>query len=426
MNLNASVIDRQIFSDPTSDLYKSLGFKDYKRDIILYFKESKNLNGVVGNNLVTKVNSMIINYSIVDDPVFKCRVIVKTNYICDIEFPNNISLERIKRNINSFVSTASVVPIYAFSNIYVIGKNYCDDLGLSMTNLRMAYRTDNVNVINISKLEKTDFILYKRLIYNRYEPRCYNWYDTSVNKLPRLRNIPIEELQDDHTHIICNIHGDEDVQVYLNNNRQTGIYINKKIIAISEALSNLFNKYLFINIENFELIYSSKDGFNLKNVRFFMDFRDDLKKHIIQMIGESINKWIEECLKTKLAGSEYYVVISINNQFAIVDLNLINENKRFVITKPIYKLYGEFVLTKEVLENNKNFANINRLSKINGRGELLLYRYSDKEMDKYISTEEKLQLIFQEICKFKRANGIGMDDKPKCLGNDSFQSNQKP
>ena len=425
MNLNASVIDRQQFSDFDTDLYKSLGFKDYKREIILYLKESKNLNGIVGHDLVTKVNGMIINYSIVDDKYHNCRVIFKTNYICDIEFPASVSLNKIRQNVNNFISMASAVPTYAFTNIYVIGKNNCDDLGLSMANLYTAYRTTNVEVVNISKINKNDEF-YKFLIYlNKYDPKYYNSYDSNTPNFQRTRNIPIEELYDSHTRITCNTHGDEDVQVYINNNRQTGIYINKKIIGISEALSDLFNKYLFVNIEKLELIYSTKDGYNIKGLSFFMNFREDLKSHLLGLLERSINNWITKVLETKLADN-IYVIISINNQFAIIDLSLIDENKRFVIVKPIYKLYGEFTLTEEVLQNNKTFANVNRIGHLNAKEKLVLYKYSDEEMDEYISFTEKVRLMAQEMNALKKAYSIGMDSNIKCLENDSFQSNQKP
>ena len=43
---------------------KSIGYESVRREIILFIKENKNTHGIAGNNIVTNVGCLIVNYSI--------------------------------------------------------------------------------------------------------------------------------------------------------------------------------------------------------------------------------------------------------------------------------------------------------------------------------------------------------------------------
>jgi hypothetical protein len=49
---------------------------------------------------------------------------------------------------------------------------------------------------------------------------------------------------------------------------------------------------------------------------------------------------------------DFYMVFYINDQYAIIDITLFKDNKEIRITKPLYKLYGEFALDSEEILNN--------------------------------------------------------------------------
>lgn len=367
MNINSTIFERNRFCSDDSDILKNMGFIDYKREITLFLKENKNTNGITGHNLVTKINGLVTNYSIFHDNKLNNRLFTKTTYVCEVEFPNNITIDMLKRNIDSFVSVATINPIHAFTNAYLVESNgNIRDYGLSLLDLTLP--TAIFHILNFSNLDQNDklnrFIIYD----NKYNPRFYNSYD--CNSLYEYNNhseksCPLVELYDYHSHITCNTHGNETVDNFINNNPQTGIYINKRTVKVSESLSDIFNKILFVSVDGLEFVYDSRnDDINIKKLSFFTRFNKSLEERLCLDIHNSIIEW-KETLKANFKNTDYYLVLSIDKQFAILDIMFFDTHKEIRITKPLYKLYGEFSLNSETLMNDvKSMGDIAKLDYI--------------------------------------------------------------
>ena len=354
MNINSTIFERNKFCSDDGDILKNMGFIDYKREITLFLKENKNTNGITGHNLVTKINGLVTNYSIFHDHKLNNRLFTKTTYVCEVEFPNNITIDMLKRNIDSFVSVATINPIHAFTNAYLVESNgNIRDYGLSLLDLTLP--TASFHILNFSNLDQNDK-LNKFIIYdNKYNPRFYNSYDCNAlydfNSHSE-KSCPLVELYDYHSHITCNTHGNETVDNFINNNPQTGIYINKRTVKVSESLSDIFNKILFVSIDGLEFVYDSRyDDINIKKLSFFTRFNKSLEDRLCLDIHNSIIEW-KETLKANFKNTDYYLVLSIDKQFAILDIMFFDTQKEIRITKPLYKLYGEFSLNSETLMND--------------------------------------------------------------------------
>ena len=353
MNINSTIFERNKFCSD-NDVLKNMGFIDYRREITLFLKENKNTNGITGHNLVTKINGLVTNYSIFHDHKLNNRLFTKTTYVCEVEFPNNITIDMLKRNIDSFVSVATINPIHAFTNAYLVESNgNIRDYGLSLLDLTLP--TASFHILNFSNLDQSDK-LNKFIIYdNKYNPRFYNSYD--CNTLYDYNNhseksCPLVELYDYHSHITCNTHGNETVDNFINNNPQTGIYINKRTVKVSESLSDIFNKILFVSVDGLEFVYDSRnDDINIKKLSFFTRFNKSLEDRLCLDIYNSIIEW-KETLKANFKNIDYHLVLSIDKQFAILDILFFDTQKEIRITKPLYKLYGEFSLNSETLMND--------------------------------------------------------------------------
>ena len=131
------VIDRpnSIYATKREKL-KEIGIEKFSREISIFFKEAKNIQGVVGHNLVSTINCLITNKSISYLNSEKDTLFNKTTYMCDIEFPSGLSLDIIKKNIDKFLDSATIIPTFAFSNSHIERQDgsYVD-LGLTIVNL---------------------------------------------------------------------------------------------------------------------------------------------------------------------------------------------------------------------------------------------------------------------------------------------------
>lgn len=420
MNINSTIFERNKFCSDNDDILKNMGFIDYRREITLFLKENKNTNGIMRHNLVTKINGLVTNYSIFHDHKLNNRLFTKTTYVCEVEFPNNITIDMLKRNIDSFVSVATINPIHAFTNAYLVESNgNIRDYGLSLLDLTLP--TASFHILNFSNLDQSDklnrFIIYD----NKYNPRFYNSYDCNAlydfNSHSE-KSCPLVELYDYHSHIICNTHGNETVDNFINNNPQTGIYINKRTVKVSESLSDIFNKILFVSIDGLEFVYDSRyDDINIKKLSFFTRFNKSLEDRLCLDIHNSIIEW-KETFKANFKNIDYYLVLSIDKQFAILDILFFDTHKEIRITKPLYKLYGEFSLNSETLMNDvKSMSDIAKLDYIeqsiesvsrNGN-KLALEENIHGVIDMIDSATKTLQLM---ICdqKDKYSNLIGTND----------------
>ena len=383
MNINSTIFERNRFCSDDDDILKNMGFIDYKREITLFLKENKNTNGITGHNLVTKINGLVTNYSIFHDHKLNNRLFTKTTYVCEVEFPNNITIDMLKRNIDSFVSVATINPIHAFTNAYLVESNgNIRDYGLSLLDLTLP--TASFHILNFSNLDQNDK-LNKFIIYdNKYNLRFYNSYDCNAlydfNSHSE-KSYPLIELYDYHSHITCNTHGNETVDNFINNNPQTGIYINKRTVKVSESLSDIFNKILFVSIDGLEFVYDSRnDDINIKKLSFFTRFNKSLEDRLCLDIHNSIIEW-KETLKANFKNTDYYLVLSIDKQFAILDIMFFDTRKEIRITKPLYKLYGEFSLNSETLMNDTE-----------AMGDIAKLDYIEQSIEAVSRNENKLEL----------------------------------
>lgn len=357
MNVTSAVIDRPRYNKALStkkEFLKDLGIKGYSRVINLFFKESKNVHGIQGHNLVTKVGCLIINKCIFDLPPTKENIgkiaYQKTVYLCDVEFPNSFSMDAIKADMKKFIGSATINPHYAFSNAVVqLSDGKFFDMGLTMVDLSL---TDNSSfgIINFSKeLDQAT----KEIIYgNEFNPKYYCILDARANEdVERDRSGNIDEFVDSSTKIIYNTYGNETVDNFVNNEQVTGIYINKRTIVISEFMRMIFSKLLFTCIEDFEFKTESASSIILTptKIRTFAPFTNDVNIHYLSMLTDDSIKCVE--ILEKELKEPFKLVCGISNNFAIAEVYFFNDDKIVRITKPLYKMYGEFALNSEDITN---------------------------------------------------------------------------
>lgn len=360
MNVTNTVIDRPRYNKSMltkKEVLKDLGIKGYSRIINLFFKENKNTNGIEGHDIITKVGCLITNKAIFeispDKNGVKKTAYQKTVYLCDVEFPNSFSMKSIKSSMGKFLGTATITPHYAFSNSVVLledGNFY--DLGLSMIDLTLKDNSQ-FGIINFSKdLDESS----KDIIYGcEFNPKYYCILDARANEeMERSRSGNIEEFIDSSTKIIYNTFGNEAVDNFVNNEQQTGIYINKRTIAISEFMKNFFTKLLFTGIEEFEFKSdTSKPSISLTptKIKTFATFNNDVNIHYLSMLTDDTIKAVE--ILEKELGEPFKIICGISNNFVITEVYFYNDDKTVRITKPLYKLYGEFAISSEEICNNQ-------------------------------------------------------------------------
>ena len=435
MNLSKGILRREEYlQDLGKDVYNSLGFKSHSREISLFLKESKNLNGIKGHNLVTKINGIITNYSIVDDTTHMCRILNKTVYVCEIEFPKRITLDMLKRDVNAFISIATINPINAFMNCYVLYHEEFVDLGLTMVDLTSPEKYKH-SVLNLSKADLNN-PLFRDIVYkNGYNPKYYNHYD--YNRIGGDNDSYsglIAEFYDSKTKIVCNTHGDESVDNFINNDSQTGIYINKRTISISNSISDIFSRIMFVCIENLEFVYrSSMNDLNIKKLSLFSSFREDLRNFICDEVKKLIDEWVLEFNKL-IDYHDYYLVFSIDHQFAVFDIFFLKENKEIRITKPIYKLYAESRFDNEVASNHIKLEATMKDPNPIKLGYIKESILSLGEAAKAVSNikdaiqianmaQQTVQMFIDETKNIN--NNLLPDNNVRCLENDKYQRSQK-
>ena len=121
------------------------------------YKNVKSKSGEFTAHINKDINKKLDDYCFA-----KC--INKTTYVCEVEFPNNITIDMLKRNIDSFVSVATINPIHAFTNAYLVESNgNIRDYGLSLLDLTLP--TASFHILNFSNLDQNDklnkFIIYE-------------------------------------------------------------------------------------------------------------------------------------------------------------------------------------------------------------------------------------------------------------------------
>ena len=431
MNLN-SIIDRDNTNESSDSLYADLGFKDYKRQITLFLKESKNINGIVGHNLVTKISGTVTNYSIVDK--WDSRILFKTVYVCDIEFPARITIDMIKRDINSFISIAKVVPFNAFTNIYVITKHGFIDLGLSIADLTEKHP----NILNLSKNEDDNRLLHDLVYGHRYNPKYYNYFDCNAlwDDNDYVRSSLICDLYDVNTKIVYNSHGEESLDCFTNNIKNN--QITTTVLGINGELNEIFGKIILNGFDSLEFVYrSSDDSVNITKLSMFTKMRDDIKDYLYNqteiILREAISNLNE---KTYLKSRDYYIVFSIDSQFAIA--NMFWDNRSIRIVKPVSKMYSEFSIDNSIIDYTRK-ADKNVLGLPNIQNQLNYIQQSVEaisnlkgaslmnDIQQIINIADNASKAIGMISSFKDIHNanrqISNMDSPKCLGQKLYLKN---
>jgi hypothetical protein len=264
------------------EILKSIGFKQFQRKICFFIKENKNLYNIEGNNLVTKVGALITNIS--KSEIDKRECYNKTVYLCDIEFPNTFDMNAIKRDISKFIDSADIHPLYAFANNHIISHDSqykFNDYGLTMVDLSI--KKSSYGVLNFSNA--TQLPLYKEIIYgNEYNPKYYTNRDAKFySEIDDSRSGNINDIFDNRTKLICNKIGGDSVDIYTNNVKEEGIFIDKRTITINEFITTFFNKYMFLQFDDIEFIYDSRlsKPLNIKKLTTFTKFEQKLKNIIL-------------------------------------------------------------------------------------------------------------------------------------------------
>lgn len=353
MNMQTIVIDRirrneNMFDDKTNNL-KELGFVDYKRTIQLFIKEIEKINGIPDRK-VQEIAALITNYSIVDIDS-DSRLYNKTVYFCDVEFPKDLDMKAILKNIEQFIEIAYIRPTYAFQTAHIIRPNGYVDLGLTMCDLSVPGLSGIVNFAN----NKGDFPKFKDQIYgNAFNPKYYNRMDRCLEE-HKQRSGNINEFVDNNTKIFCNTFGSTVVENFINNEVNTRIYINTRTRTLNDFINEIFQKLLYIGLEKFELVVRKMNGkieFNVVKCGFFSVFDKCIKEDYVEEILSICEK--ESIVIDAKIEEDFYMIYSFDNKFAILDYYFEEGgNKREVrISKPIYHLYNEFSIETEDIMNN--------------------------------------------------------------------------
>lgn len=334
-----------------NEILKSLGFKNFSRKIYFFIKEVDNLYNIEGNKLVTKIGCLITNRSI--SCVDKSTNYNKTVYLCDVEFPKEYNIETIKRDFNKFVDIVDITPLYAFANNHIItNENKFFNYGLTLVDLSISNH-NSFGIINFADRTNESLPTFKEIIYgNQYNPKYYMVSDAKAHEDEQeLRNGKVEHFFDSNTKILCNKYGSENVDNFINGVEQKGIFIDKRTMCINELITAFFNKYMFLQFDDIEIIYNSQlsKPLNIKKLTTFAEFTNDAKTYYIDQLLTDIEHLLEN-FKNELK-EDFYLVLSITDQFVIADVYFFNDNRKIRITKPLYKLYGEFALDSEQMLN---------------------------------------------------------------------------
>ena len=357
MNITSMVIDRpnSIYSTKRERL-KEIGIEKFSREISIFFKEAKNVHGIIGQNLVSTVNCLITNKSISRLNKENDILFDKTVYMCDIDFPSGLSLEVIKQNIDKFLDSATIAPTFAFSNSHIEKRDgsYVD-LGLTIVNLDI-HDESSCGLIEFSEKtperEKYTDIIHK----NDFNPKYYNFLDSQLDDLEcdKTRTGNIDDFRDMETKIVYNTFGAESVDTFVDGEQIPGIYVGKRVLMLSELIKQVFNKCLFSPIENITFSYDTEVRkatiHELKSYSTFNRHNAYLKKTTSELletlISDCCERFANEC------GEHVKLICGLDKNFLITDAYFYSDNRRVRITKPMYKLFGEFAMNSEEFIND--------------------------------------------------------------------------
>lgn len=364
MNITTSVIERnqslkrQVNKEALSK--ESIGIDYYKRIISIYPSVSKNVHNIDGNNVLLTSKCMIINYSVSQNQNLpNSRLFNKTTYICDLNFPGNITPEMLMmEDISKILSNATIEPIYAFNNPhYEKIDNKYTDLGLTMVDLNSDSEYGVINFSQNNNDERRDYI--RDMVTPEYfNPKIYVPQEKELkDENIRYKNGFINDFIDNHTSIIKDLHNyKRNIKIYKNGIERTDRVINKRTMKTNELLLDIFSDLIFLPIEDLDMIIDTTGEINYNITKFttFKRFNPEVNKHYYNKVVNSVLKTVKN-FRNIMNGENFY--ISIQKNETLFSLNIIFKNRdnsvdEIRITNPIYKLYSQFALNNESIVNN--------------------------------------------------------------------------
>lgn len=363
MNITTSVVERnKNLKDQINRaglMREAVGINYYKRIISIYPSVSKNIHNIDGNNVLLSSKCMIINYSISQNQkILNATLFNKTTYICDLNFPGNITPEMLMMpDISKILSNASIEPIYAFNNPhYEKNDNKYIDLGLTMVDLNSVGDCGVINFSQNNNDEKRDYI--RDIVTPEYfNPKLYIPQEREFSDNNCTKNGVITDFIDNHTSIIKDVHNyKRNIKVYKNGIERTDRVINKRTLKTNELLLDIFSDIIFLPIEDLDMIIDTVGGinYNIRKFTTFKRFNIEINRHYYSKTVNSILKTIKN-FRNIMNGENFY--INIQKSETLFSLNVAFNNKdnsvdEIRITNPIYKLYSQFALNNESIVNN--------------------------------------------------------------------------
>ena len=363
MNITTSVVERnKNLKDQINReglMRKAVGINYYKRIISIYPSVSKNIHNIDGNNVLLSSKCMIINYSISQNQkIPNATLFNKTTYICDLNFPGNITPEMLMMpDISKILSNASIEPIYAFNNPhYEKSDNKYVDLGLTMVDLNSVGDYGLINFSQNNNDEKRDYI--RDIVTPEYfNPKLYIPQEREFGDNNCTKNGVITDFIDNHTSIIKDVHNyKRNIKVYKNGIERSDRVINKRTLKTNELLLDIFSDIIFLPIEDLDMIIDTVGGinYNIRKFTTFKRFNIEINRHYYNKTVNSILKTIKN-FRNIMNGENFY--INIQKSETLFSLNVAFNNKdnsvdEIRITNPIYKLYSQFALNNESIVNN--------------------------------------------------------------------------
>lgn len=363
MNITTSVVERnKNLKDQINReglMREAVGINYYKRIISIYPSVSKNIHNIDGNNVLLSSKCMIINYSISQNQkIPNATLFNKTTYICDLNFPGNITPEMLMMpDISKILSNASIEPIYAFNNPhYEKSDNKYIDLGLTMVDLNSVGDCGVINFSQNNNDEKRDYI--RDIVTPEYfNPKLYIPQEREFSDNNCTKNGVITDFIDNHTSIIKDVHNyKRNIKVYKNGIERTDRVINKRTLKTNELLLDIFSDIIFLPIEDLDMIIDTVGGinYNIRKFTTFKRFNIEINRHYYSKTVNSILKTIKN-FRNIMNGENFY--INIQKSETLFSLNVAFNNKdnsvdEIRITNPIYKLYSQFALNNESIVNN--------------------------------------------------------------------------
>lgn len=375
MNITKSIIERDAFNKNMikKELIdkEGVGIIDYHRIIVIYPSTSKNLYNIDGNNILTTSKCAIINYSVsIPNDDQNKKLYSKTTYICDLNFPGNITPEMLMNNdISRLLNGAQVDPLYGFNNVHVEDKNgEFSDHGLTMADL---YSNQyDYGVLNFSGDNKNSSYHFQDILMPQFfNPKLYVPKESEIKNDIQKKGMLIDFI-DEHTQIVKDVNNyKRNIKCYKNGIERKERIINNRIIKANELILDIFSDLIFIPIEDFQFVAKcdSEVEINIQKLTTFKRFSNQINNYYYEKITDSITKTINE-FKNNSKEDEFYISVLKNEVLFSINIYFKGKNSsvdEIRITSPIYKMYSQFALNNESIvesiENDAEYAKLNLL-----------------------------------------------------------------